>query len=67
MEYIIDLLDKNGLIVAFLVTGIMVYFSEGISVKLTNKKLPGSAIAIFMGLVIPEIIKPHPNTTPMAY
>ena len=51
MEYIIDLLDKNGLIVAFLVTGIMVYFSEGISVKLTNKKLPGSAIAIFMGLV----------------
>jgi malonate transporter MadM subunit len=29
----------------------MVYFSEGISVKLTQKKLPGSAIAIFMGLV----------------
>ena len=55
MEYIIELLDKNGLIVAFLVTGIMVYLSEGISVKLTNKKLPGSAIAIFMGLVIAYI------------
>lgn len=52
MEYIIELLDKNGLIVAFLVTGILVYFSEGISVRLTNKKLPGSAIAIFLGLVI---------------
>jgi malonate transporter MadM subunit len=48
-------LDKNGLFVAFLVTGIMVYLSEGISVKLTNKKLPGSAIAIFMGLVIAYI------------
>jgi malonate transporter MadM subunit len=52
MEYIIELLDKNGLIVAFLVTGILVYFSEGISVKLTNNKLPGSAIAIFLGFVI---------------
>lgn len=55
MEYIIDLLDKNGLIVAFLVTGILVYLSEGISIKLTNKKLPGSAIAIFLGLVIAYI------------
>jgi malonate transporter MadM subunit len=55
MEYIIELLDKNGLIVAFLVTGILVYFSEGISIKLTNKKLPGSAIAIFLGLVIAYI------------
>ncbi len=40
---------------AFLVTGILVYFSEGISVRLTNKKLPGSAIAIFLGLVIAYI------------
>jgi len=55
MENIIELLDKNGLIVAFLVTGILVYFSEGISIKLTNKKLPGSAIAIFLGLVIAYI------------
>ncbi len=55
MDYIIELLDKNGLIVAFLVTGIMVYLSEGISIKLTNKKLPGSAIAIFLGLVIAYI------------
>ena len=55
MEYIIELLDKNGLIMAFLVTGILVYFSEGISVRVTNKKLPGSAIAIFLGLVIAYI------------
>lgn len=55
MEYIIELLDKNGLIVAFLVTGILVYLSEGISIKLTKKKLPGSAIAIFLGLVIAYI------------
>ena len=31
------------------------YLSEGISIKLTNKKLPGSAIAIFLGLVIAYI------------
>lgn len=55
MEYIIELLDKNGLIMAFLVTGILMYFSEGISVRVTNKKLPGSAIAIFLGLVIAYI------------
>ena len=55
MEYIIELLDKNGLIMAFLVTGILVYFSEGISVRVTNKKLPGSAIAIFLGLIIAYI------------
>ncbi|MDT8887286.1 malonate transporter subunit MadM [Aquirufa regiilacus] len=55
MEYIIELLDKNGLIMAFLVTGILVYFSEWISLRVTNKKLPGSAIAIFLGLVIAYI------------
>lgn len=55
MEYIIELLDKNGLIMAFLVTGILVYFSEGISLRLTNKKLPGSAIAIFWDWSLPTL------------
>lgn len=52
MEYIITLLDKNGLIVAFLVTGGIMYASEGISKNLFRKKIPGSAIAIFAGLVL---------------
>ncbi len=55
MEYITTLLVKNGLIVAFLVTGIVMYFSEWLSKTLTNKKIPGSAIAIFSGLVLAYI------------
>ena len=52
MEYIITFLDKNGLVFAFLVTGLIMYFSEGISKTLTRGKIPGSAISIFMGLVL---------------
>ncbi len=52
MDYIITLLDKNGLMVAFLVTGIIMFASEGISKFLFRKKIPGSAIAIFAGLVL---------------
>lgn len=52
MELIVNFLNKNGLIVAFLLVGILIYFSELISEKLTNKKIPGSAIAIFMGLLL---------------
>lgn len=55
MEYITTLLVKNGLIVAFLVTGIVMYFSEWLSKTFTNKKIPGSAIAIFSGLVLAYI------------
>ncbi len=52
MDYIITLLDKNGLMVAFLVTGIIMFASEGISNTIFRKKIPGSAIAIFAGLVL---------------
>ncbi len=55
MDYITTVLIKNGLIVAFLVVGIIMYASEGLSKTLTNKKLPGSAIAIFAGLVLAYI------------
>lgn len=52
MNYIETLLDKNGLMVAFLVTGLIMYASEGISKFVFRKKIPGSAIAIFTGLVL---------------
>jgi malonate transporter MadM subunit len=55
MDYISTLLSKNGLVVAFLVTGIVVFLSDWLSKKLTNNKLPGSAIAIFSGLVLAYI------------
>jgi malonate transporter MadM subunit len=52
MEYITALLSKNGLIFAFLITGIIIFIADFLSKKLTNNKIPGSAIAIFLGLVI---------------
>ena len=52
MEYITTVLVKNGLIVAFLVTGLLMIAAEYLSKILTNKKIPGSAIAIFSGLVL---------------
>ena len=55
MDYLTTVLVKNGLIVAFLVTGIVTYCSEYLSRVLTNKKIPGSAIAIFTGLVLAYI------------
>jgi malonate transporter MadM subunit len=52
MEYILDIFVNNGFIVALLVTGIIMYATSLASEKLTNKKIPGSAIAIFAGLVL---------------
>ena len=55
MDYITTLLVKNGLVVAFLVVGIVMYLSTILSAKLTNNKIPGSAIAIFSGLLLAYI------------
>lgn len=52
MEYITTLLAKNGLVVAFLVTGLIAYSADELSKRLTRNKVPGSAIAIFLGLVL---------------
>lgn len=49
---ILELFVKNGFIVALLVTGLIVYLSSLFSEKVLNKKIPGSAIAIFMGLAL---------------
>ncbi len=48
----VDLLIKNGLIVALLVTGVVVYLSYLLSDKVLNRRVPGSAVAIFIGLVL---------------
>ncbi|MBO0929385.1 malonate transporter subunit MadM [Fibrella aquatilis] len=52
MDYITTLLVKNGLIVAFLFIGLVCYSADWLSAHLTRNKLPGSAIAIFVGLVL---------------
>lgn len=55
MELITRFLDKNGLIVGFLVLGVIMIVSEILSSTLTRKKIPGSAIAILMGLLLAYI------------
>lgn len=55
MEIVAKFLEKNGLVVAFLLVGIIIYVSGIISDKLTNKKIPASAIAILMGLFLAYI------------
>jgi malonate transporter MadM subunit len=52
MEILHKFLEKNSLILAFLMVGLIMYFSGIISEKLTNKKLPSAAIAIITGLVL---------------
>jgi malonate transporter MadM subunit len=49
---LIDLFVKNGFIVALAVTGIVLWISSWISLRFTNKKIPGTAIAIFSGLLL---------------
>ena len=52
MHELVKLLDKNGLIFAFLVVGFIIYVSYIASKRLTNNKIPGAAIAISAGLII---------------
>ena len=52
MDIFLNLVEKNGLIFGFLVIGIIVAFSGLFSKKVMNSKIPGSAIAIFLGLVL---------------
>ncbi len=52
MEELVKLLDKNGLVFAFLVVGIIMYAAYIISKKLTKSTIPGAAIAISIGLVL---------------
>jgi len=43
---------SNGLVVAFFVVAVIMLLSSGLSKRLFNKKIPDSAIAIFLGLVL---------------
>jgi malonate transporter MadM subunit len=52
MDICTKFLEKNSLILAFLIVGLIMYFSGIISEKLTNKKLPSAAIAIIIGLIL---------------
>ncbi|MGG1400843.1 malonate transporter subunit MadM [Bacillus salipaludis] len=50
-----NVLQNNGLIVAFAIVGLTMYLSYFISAKLTKGRIHGSAIAITLGLVLAYI------------
>lgn len=52
MEIIEKLIDKNGLIFAFLVVGVIMWASYWVSKNILRKKIPGVAIAIIVGLML---------------
>jgi malonate transporter MadM subunit len=52
LEIVADVLAKNALITAFLLVGLLVWFSYFLSATLTRGRLHGSAIAIAIGLVL---------------
>lgn len=55
MELVLNFLVKNGLVFAFLVTGVIMLISNFIARKFTKNKIPGAAIAIFSGLILAYI------------
>ncbi|MBE1515089.1 malonate transporter subunit MadM [Nesterenkonia halotolerans] len=52
MEIVADVLERNGLLFAFVVVGALMLLSGWLSKTLTRGRLQGSAIAIMLGLVL---------------
>jgi malonate transporter MadM subunit len=52
MEIVLKFLEKNGLVVAFLVVGLMILVADSVSKRVLNKKVPTPAIAIVLGLLL---------------
>lgn len=55
IEFLQPLLVKYSLVTAFAIVGLIVWLSYVLSAKLTRGRLHGSAIAIFLGLVLAYI------------
>ena len=55
MSLLAEILIKNGLVVAFMFTGIIMLGSYWASINIFHKKIPGSAIAILTGLLLAYI------------
>lgn len=51
MDELLKIIDKNGLIVAFIFVGLLTWLTDLFSKKVLNSKIPGSALAIFLALV----------------
>jgi malonate transporter MadM subunit len=55
MEILTKFFEKNGLVCAFLLVGLIIFVSDFVSNRVTNKKIPAPAIAIIMGLILAYI------------
>ncbi len=51
-DIILNLFVKNGLVMAFLVVGVISMFAQFVSAKVTRGRIHASAIAIFLGLIL---------------
>lgn len=50
MQELFKVIDQNGLILAFLLIGLLYFVSDWLSRAIFKRRIPGSAIAIFAGL-----------------
>ena len=50
MEELTEIVAKNGLVVAFLLVGLLTWATDVFSKKVLASKIPGSAVAIFLAL-----------------
>jgi malonate transporter MadM subunit len=50
MEELQQVLEKNGLVFAFLAVGLLTWGADALSKKVFSSKIPGSALAIFLAL-----------------
>lgn len=55
VEIITGIFTKNGFVMSFLIVGILSLLAKFIADKLLRGRIPGSAIAIFLGLVLAYI------------
>lgn len=55
MDFIFKFIDKNGLVFAFLVIGLLILMADLVAKKLLHNKVPYPAIAIVMGLILAYI------------
>ncbi len=55
LKIIVDLFTKNGLVMSFLVVGIISLFAAFVAKKVTKGRIHASAIAIFIGLILAYI------------
>ncbi|MFN3852590.1 MAG: malonate transporter subunit MadM [Spirosomataceae bacterium] len=52
MEILLKFIEKNGLVFAFLIIGLVIFIADLISKRLLNSKVPTPAVAIVFGLIM---------------